>query len=86
MSKLHNEFSWVERHMQGIAKAVAKRIPKTWGFAVIVFPFDTYFQGTCYVSNARREDMIKALKETVLQLEFGEDHPPGVDPRIYDGN
>lgn len=42
------------------------------GFALIVFEFG----GPCmtnYISNGKREDMIKALKETVERLEKKQD-------------
>lgn len=42
------------------------------GFALIVFEFNKPGLGN-YISNGKREDMIKALKETVERLEGNED-------------
>lgn len=58
----------VERKMQGIARAVEGMVPKGWGFAVLCFSYgENGFMN--WVSNARREDMIKALRETADNLE-----------------
>lgn len=42
------------------------------GFALIMFPFEPGSRAD-YVSNARREDMIKALREAADTLERGDD-------------
>jgi hypothetical protein len=43
------------------------------GFCLLVFGFNAPGISN-YVSNAKREDMIKALRETVERLEAGEDN------------
>lgn len=51
-----------------IGDFIKKRLPKNFGYAVIVFPF--YSGGVSnYISNAQRSDMIKALRETADRLE-----------------
>ena len=46
------------------------------GFALIVFPFNK--PGLCnYISDAGRDSMITALKETVKKFETNEDIPTG---------
>ena len=48
-------------------------LPK--GFALLLFDFHAPGIGN-YVSNATREDMIKALRETAARLEKNEDIGP----------
>ena len=63
-----------ERTMQSLARVVGNMTPKGWGFAVLCFSFgENGFMN--WVSNAERQDMIKALKEMVENLEN--------DPRQY---
>jgi hypothetical protein len=61
-----------ERKMQGIAGTVQKMVPQGWGFAVLCFSFgENGFMN--YVSNAERQDMIKALRECADQIENNRD-------------
>ena len=63
-----------ERTMQSLARVVGNMTPQGWGFAVLCFSFgENGFMN--WVSNAERQDMIKALKEMVEKLEN--------DPRQY---
>lgn len=50
--------------------------PKKIGFALILFKFGQSGLGN-YVSNARREDVIKSLRETADRIEKNEIIPPG---------
>lgn len=65
--------------MQSIARRVDLILRKNYpgdkrGFCVIVFNFNN--PGIShYVSNADREDMIKALRETADRLEKRQDNP-----------
>lgn len=45
-------------------------------FALLVFPTGCY--NADYISNAKRGDMIEALKETQERLVRGEDIPPTI--------
>ncbi len=57
--------------MRQLGKMIQKKV-KGLGFALIVFPF--YDAGMSnYISNAEREDMIKALRETADRLESKQD-------------
>lgn len=65
--------------MSALAKAldVALNPPegeRTVGFALITFNFNAPGMSN-YVSNGMREDMIKALEETVERLKNNEDIP-----------
>jgi hypothetical protein len=42
------------------------------GFALLIFPFLNEGTGADYVSNGKREDMIKFLRETADRLESGQ--------------
>lgn len=59
--------------MRDLADMVKREIPGI-GFAILVFDFHKPGIGN-YVSNAEREDMILALKETVQRLESGRTFP-----------
>lgn len=63
-----------ERKMQSIARVVGNMVPQGWGFAVLCFSFgENGFMN--WVSNAQRQDMIKALRECADKLEN--------DPRMF---
>lgn len=68
--------------MQIMADKVEAMLPKDMGFAILVFPLNNPGM-TNYVANARREDMIKALRECANKLEQGLDHPEAPDKNIY---
>lgn len=59
--------------MQDIAKDVAKRLPEDFGFFVLVFPFNNADGRANYVSNGKREDVIKSMKEFIIKAGHGED-------------
>lgn len=54
--------------MQEMANKVAKMLPKEFGFAILVFPLNKKGVSN-YISNAKREDMIKFLREQADSLE-----------------
>ena len=63
-------------YMQAAAKAVDKTLKNNnleAGFCVLVFGFDRPGIAN-YVSNADRESMIKALRETADRLEKNQDN------------
>lgn len=60
------------RLMKAIADSVKAQLPPETLFAVIVFDDPGLGQ---YISNARRPEMIEALRETADRLEAGEDIP-----------
>lgn len=58
----------VERKMQKIGAMVKAETPAGWGFAVLCFSFgENGFMN--WVSNAERDDMIKALREMAARME-----------------
>lgn len=59
--------------MRDLAKMVENEIPGI-GFAILVFDFNEPGMSN-YISNARREDMINSLKETVARFESGRTFP-----------
>ena len=64
-----------DRAMIKIAKCVEVHTDKKYGFMVLVFPFESTNgeRAAHYISNCRREDMIKALREKADALEQGRD-------------
>lgn len=67
--------------MQKMADDIKKILPSDLGFALIVFPFKDVGVGN-YISNACREDMIEALRETADRLEKNQDFKTDKD-NIY---
>jgi len=58
--------------LNGLARDVSKRTPKGTLFFLVLFDDP----GLCqYVSNARREDIVKAMRETADRLEQNQDVP-----------
>jgi hypothetical protein len=53
--------------LQGFARHIHERLPEGWGFSLLIFPFDQ--QSMLYVSDGRREDMIKVIREYADKLE-----------------
>lgn len=70
--------SMLEQHtdqtMRDIADNVKEKIGEGYGFMVMVFPFGEE-KTAHYISNARREDMVKALREKADVLEAKLDIP-----------
>lgn len=57
--------------MRKVGKRIQKELPGL-GFCLLVFEF--FEPGMAnYLSNAQREDMIRALEETVARLKGGQD-------------
>jgi hypothetical protein len=76
-----NKYQQTENMMQGMAQAldtfIEENTRKRYGFALLVFEFETPGL-TSYVANANREDMIEALLETVERLKSNEDIPMAI--------
>lgn len=58
-----------QRQMNDIGRAVAERLPKDFGFFVLVFPFSQPAGSAraAYISNANREDTIRVMKEWLIR-------------------
>jgi len=58
---------------------ILKELLKPYGFALLVFPTNTDDGRMNYISSARREDMIVAMKEFIARNEGNfHDQPKGV--------
>ena len=69
-----NEF--VKSKMQKIAKKVDEELPNGYGSVVLAFNFgEGKDNEMMYVSNANRQDIVKAMKEWIKKTEenFGND-------------
>lgn len=68
--------------MQGLAHAVDVTLKTECGirkgFALLIFDFDNPSGIGNYISNAKREQMVKVLKETAMRLELEQDIPPTI--------
>ncbi len=72
---MKEKFKQVGGHeMRELANMIDEKI-EGLGFALIVFPFNPDGQKgiSNYISNAQREDMIKALEETLGRWKNNED-------------
>jgi len=81
MTKSTEQYN-AEKVLRGLAKVVdggLKNFAPGFGFSLIVFKFNEPGISN-YISNAKRTDMIKALKETVERLEKGQDIPATIGP------
>lgn len=57
--------------MRSLGQAIKEVLPKELAFALLVFPIGEPGIAN-YISNANREDMIKAIEETVERLKKGQ--------------
>ncbi len=75
-----NRIEKTENIISAIAGAIDEFLKETdgpKGFAIILFDF--YKPGVSnYLSNAKREDIIKALRETADRIEKNETIPPTI--------
>lgn len=67
----NNFYHQIGRTLDGLLK---DQFEQEMGFALLVFGFGKQYnyQGGDYVSNAKRDDMIKALRDTADRIEKGE--------------
>ena len=66
----------VKGKMQKIARKVDEELPNGYGFVVLAFNFgESEDNEMMYVSNANRQDIVKAMKEWIEKTEenFGND-------------
>lgn len=61
----------VEADARGIAQVIGSRVPPGWGFALMFFEFGPSGQST-WISNAKRADAVKMLRELADRLERDE--------------
>lgn len=59
-----------EQSARALGRVIYDVMPDGWGFTLMMF---SYGEGgnTTYISTARREDMLKALREMIEKLEAG---------------
>lgn len=55
----------IEDLLKRVAGVIKKMTPPGWGFTVMLFDTDTTKGSMFYLSSARREDMINAMKEFI---------------------
>jgi hypothetical protein len=64
--EIKDEF--IQNRLHEIAKSIQKWIPTNWGFTIFLFGFGEN-QPLFYISSARRDDMIKTVKEWLEKQE-----------------
>ena len=77
MSKVSNKHKaqWTSKIMKNMAKDAGGKLPDGFSFAILVFPVSNPSIGN-YISNADRDDMIVALRETADRLERNKNDEP----------
>ena len=67
----------IKRKLPDMAKYIVSQLPEGYGFSLLVFPFgeDGGQKELMYISNANRDDMVKAMNEFVMKTkyQFGND-------------
>lgn len=63
-----NDLEAVEVEARNIGRVIGKSLPPNIGFGLVLFSFgeDGFLT---YISNAQREDMVKALRECADKIE-----------------
>lgn len=59
------EDAQVVSRMQTLGRIVKRELPEKWGFIVLAFPFGTAEGRMNYVSNAERDDVVRAMYEFI---------------------
>lgn len=74
---MESEEEYIKGKLQNIAQNIDKELPEGFGFALLTFKFNTKPNTSelMYVSNADRQDIVKAMKEWIEKTEnnFGND-------------
>ena len=74
---MENEEEYIKGKLQNIAQNIDKELPEGFGFALLTFKFNTEpnTSDLMYVSNANREDIVKAMEEWIEKTKnsFGND-------------
>jgi hypothetical protein len=60
--------------MRNIAEMVSDALPENYGFTLLVFEIGDKDGTMNYMSNAHRQDMIRALEELIRNLKADERH------------
>jgi hypothetical protein len=66
----------MKEKLQSIAQSVVTQIPKDFGFFMFIIPTENasdHDGRANYVSNIRREDVIKCMKEFIIKSGTAED-------------
>lgn len=63
----------IRARLPEIARSVEPQLPPGWGFCLLTFPLDDREGTWNYISNSKRHDIIKAMKEFIAksQQSFG---------------
>lgn len=62
----------IEEELRRLGRYIGTDLPKGWGFTLMLFDYgneEVKNGGMFYISSAKREDMIKAMKEFIAKQE-----------------
>jgi len=59
----------IRAQANNIGKLIGDSLPKGWGFALLIFPYEEKDGRMNYISNSERSTMLTALKELVAHME-----------------
>jgi hypothetical protein len=66
-----NQTNDVRERLQETARTIATLLPPHTGFVLLAFDMDTDHGRLEYVSNGRREDVVKVMREWIDKTESG---------------
>lgn len=61
--------AYTRDRLQELARLIDEELPHKWGFFLMAFPFEDQPGRMNFVSNAKREDTIKLMKEFIAKSE-----------------
>lgn len=74
---MESEEEYIKSKLKDIAQKIDNELPEGFGFALLTFKFNAEpnTSDLMYVSNADRQDIVKAMKEWIEKTEnsFGND-------------
>lgn len=63
----------VREDLSELARVLDEALPQGWGFVLLSFPFDDEPGRMNYISNAKREDVLKAMQEFIDKNKHPDD-------------
>ena len=71
MSKYEVKNKEIEKKLEEMGKIIGGQLPKGWGFTLLMFDYNTTKGSMFYISNGKREDMVKAMMEFISKQQKG---------------
>lgn len=60
----------IRTFLKELGRSIKDKVPNGWGFTLLLFDYDKGQEGSIlYLSSAKREDMVKAMREFLSKHE-----------------